>query len=409
MENTRLIKEYWSKLPNSIVWSYKKGEECLSKDNDKLIPILVYLDTHYNNVLDATYFTLEDMITSCGFIVKTGKGKSIEQFKTTLIYLQSMGWLDKDLDIKNIKTKEFIQCKFNITYVQKKDKDNEWFKLPLDTYNKIMECDTKMDKYKMLKVYCHIASRIKHNKDGEVVSKTEYMCLDGVNVEYMYDTLENMGDNIGINKDTFNLCVKELNKLKLVFSGCIGQVVKKGSTTMASTVYTVIESELERALRCSKKYYQDEGYTINEKINKEVKQVNGLKGKIISEKNKGKDTTKLEDKLKEMQDNINKKTSKVSIADIRKEYLELQGDKDIGRDDINEIDSIEEMKEELRNLKEELQMEGKSNKRGFKKRDSEITPPSNPLYDNDIPNMIKNSGNSNPFKDNYDLMEDLFA
>ena len=44
------MSNYFSKLPNNLVWSNAEGEVSLYKDNNKLLPVIVYLDTHYNNI-----------------------------------------------------------------------------------------------------------------------------------------------------------------------------------------------------------------------------------------------------------------------------------------------------------------------------------------------------------------------
>lgn len=294
------IEEYWSKLPNNLVWTYTDGEECLCKDNNKLLPTIVYLDTHYNPIMDTTYFTISDLITSCGSVVKNGKGKSVEQFKDQLKILQSYKWLDNTIDIDNLKINEMVQCKFNITYKQKDNNDTEWFKLQYDNYKKIMNCDTKIDKFITLKIYCHIISRMKKNADGKLDTAEKYMCYDNVTVECCYDTYENICANCGVdgNKGRFKKYLDLLEQLELIYNDNIGTVTINNKTHTASNCYTETAEELERALDCSVKFYEDNGYIINnEKVQAVIRRLNGLKGRKKQLKEKGKDTSEIDKKI----------------------------------------------------------------------------------------------------------------
>jgi hypothetical protein len=131
-------------LPNNIVWTYEEGEISLIKDYDKLLITMIYLDTHINNIGQCC-FTLDDLIVKSGFITRTGKNNSVEQFKNTLIYLQNLGWLDSALDINNLKPKEFVCCTYQTTF-KHDDSDNDtcYFKLYYeDIVNRIKNITTR--------------------------------------------------------------------------------------------------------------------------------------------------------------------------------------------------------------------------------------------------------------------------
>ena len=298
------MENYFIKLPNNLVWSYTEEEIalCNGKENNLLIPVLIYLDSHKNR-LDKVVFTLEDLIVTCGMKPRTGKGNTIEQFKIILKEIQMFGWLEKEIDYDTIKPKELIKTNFNIIFKKDKDgNDTEFFMLYYKNFEKIIK-DKNSDNLILLKVYCHIISRIHRNTEGYLESADKYMNYENVIVEYMTDTYKSIMNQLGIPKNSNKLFRKYLDileELELIYSGTIGIIIdKEGYQHVASNVYVEIKSELDRALDCSELYYKDKNYKITGKMVSDLqKEIKGLKGKSKQLSNKGKDNTKIENKIK---------------------------------------------------------------------------------------------------------------
>lgn len=298
------MSNYFSKLSNNLVWCVEKEEVSLCKDNDKLLPVIVYLDTHNSNITNECYFSLADMITTLGMTPKTGKGKSIEQFKSVLKYLQNINWLS-EFDVDKLKINEFVKCKFEMTYKKDDaDNDNEWFKLYYDNYVKIMNNDSKLDKFITLKVYCYILSRIKRNSSEKTLEDARKYCdHKGVNIETFYDTYEAFNRDLGISKNTvLKQHLDLLVELNLIAYGNIGMVKKEGFTHMANNCYCEDEEELQRALKYSRKHYIGEGYILTGKdVKNSSKKVKGLKGASQTLENKGKDNSHIVKEIEEIE------------------------------------------------------------------------------------------------------------
>ena len=184
------------------------------------------------------------------------------------------------------------------------DNDNEWFKLYYNNYVKIMNNDSKLDKFITLKVYCYILSRIKRNSEEKTLEDArKYKNHEGVKVETFYDTYEAFNNDLGISKNTvLKQHLDLLVELGLIAYGNIGQVKKKGSQHTANNCYCEDKEELERALDCSRLYYIGEGYTLTGKdVKNTSKKVKGLKGASQTLENRGKDNSHIVKQIEEIE------------------------------------------------------------------------------------------------------------
>lgn len=304
MENLE-TNMFWNKLPNNLVWisNKKDGEITISKDNNLIIPVLIYLNENKNN-RGIVNFTLDDLIRDCRLKVDRHKGGSLEKIKHTLKQIQSIGWLDKKIDLNEIKLRDFIKIKFNITY-EKDDNNNDIHFFPLYScdYFKLMNSKFKIDKIKLLKLYCYCLARIGKNNSEQLEALENYYG-DGSTVDSLYDTYSKICLDLNISDKTLTQYLKVLEELELIFTGSIGLVMNSlGQTHMANNVYTTTKENLKRALDSSKDYYVEKGYKILGKKNtKKHRKSNGLKCNITKELIKGKDTEKLENKLNKLEE-----------------------------------------------------------------------------------------------------------
>ncbi|WP_244835236.1 hypothetical protein [Clostridium sp. BJN0001] len=274
------MKDYFTMLPNNVIWTYSDEEIALIKGNDKLLITMIYLDTHINKVGQCC-FTLEDLIVFSGFNVRTGKNNSIEQFKNTLLYLQNLGYLDTTLDINSLKPKKFISCSYEVKFDKDEDENNtHYFKLYYDKFKKIMNSDSKLDKLITLKIYCYILARMKRN-NSEQKEMRDNSAFDCTVIECFYDSYKKICKDLDISDTTFNLHINLLQELELIFNDNIGLVKNEYATHYANNVYVEDKDELKQALSASKLYYIAEGYDcIDKKCSKQTTKLKGQKGQI---------------------------------------------------------------------------------------------------------------------------------
>lgn len=288
-------------INKKVVWNDENRKDTFTYEYGEKIPyILSYLDSNINRVGQCK-FSIEDMVMCSGLKSRTGKGNSNEQFKKILIDLQVKKIIECNKDISLIKASELITCKFNMLLQKDSEGNNcNFFTVETEKYINIIESDTKLNKLTLIKIYYYILSRLwNRNDNGNYV---------GGRAEVFYDNLNSISDDLFIATDTFNEYVKELNRLQLIFIGNIGLVTKDGKTKMANNVYSKEIIELKRGLEISKLYYIDNDYVIiGKKNSSEINKINGLKGKINSEINKGNDITLLEEKLTKLINNKEKK------------------------------------------------------------------------------------------------------
>ena len=282
-------------IKNEVVRPMEVGKESLVKamNNTKVANIIAILDQCVNR-MNKCSFSIEELCEFCGVKAIRGTGKSIEQIRMILIALQSEGYISElNVDLLKVKMNEHISC----TYNGVKDEDKMFFKLPVDTFSKLValkntDCTT---------LYMYIKSMIGENN---------YCC---------FPTIEDIMSDTALTKTSIEKCTKILNEEKLLFVGNIGQVIvtnKDGSksTQTASNTYVIDDKDMESALEKSKQYYINERGAIltNKKISKKTRQINALNTNIKIAEKKGKDTTSLQNKLNILNEEIKEVKDKVS-------------------------------------------------------------------------------------------------
>lgn len=309
-------------LPNNLIYDSQGKDNTLIKKykSDKVIHILSYLDL-YTNRLGKSIFSIKDIIVTSGLIPKTGKNNSIEQFKNILVRFQEdniiqFNQTDK-IDLSKVKLNDMIKCEFNMPIVKDIDESNiNFFCINHDKYLDLMDNYTgKLNRITLLKIYMYIVVRLSRRENIIVKDENnnDYKLVNDINVhggkaECFYEEYNKICRNLEIAKDTLNVYLKELNKLGLIFYDNIGLVKKDKYIHPANNVYCIDKDELKEALKQSALYYQEEGYKIlGKKSTDDIKKINGLKGKIESEKSKGKDTHELENKLERLEKKNNKR------------------------------------------------------------------------------------------------------
>ncbi|MBU3112139.1 hypothetical protein [Clostridium lacusfryxellense] len=316
-------------IPNKLIWNNEDRTKTYTQEyGDKILHIFSYLQRMTNN-FGETYFTMEDMIINCGLKVDTHKGKSFSQFKDILIDLKKKDIIETTIDFDNIKVVTLIKCKFNMPIEKSNGKNTRFFNVPHKSYLAIMDNYIgKLNKMNLLKTYYYISSRLSRREikivDGK--KRTNDIRAFGGKAECFYDSYEAICKDIDVNENTWGLYIKELNEIGLLYYDNVGIVKKNKESHSANNVYCIKEAELVDALKQSKLFYISSGYQIiGKKANADLKVIQGLKGKIQSEQNKNKDTSKLESK-KEKLELKNAKKNNDSEFEINKLLEENDGE-----------------------------------------------------------------------------------
>lgn len=304
------MKNSFIQFPNYLVWNYKKSTDTLIHEyGDKILHILSYLDGGVTRLEDVT-FSIENMIVSCGYIPKSGKGNINDQFRSIIIDLVSKGILEvkNNKDISTCKITDFVRCEY-IPFAEK-DKLKGFFPVKHDNYLKIVNDDTKLNKLTLLKIYYYILARLNRRKDD----KLKDVSATGGKAEVFWDSFYNICKDLDINDNTLTKYLEYLKELELICYGNIGMVQKNDVQSTANNVYAVDKAELKEGLNQSKLWHEDNGYILlKNKDIKKLSRINGYKGKIVSETNRGKDVTKLENELSKLKN----KSKKYTIAELK--------------------------------------------------------------------------------------------
>lgn len=343
------VNNYFIKLPNNLVWTYEEGETPLIQDlNSKTILVLANL-MYRCNPLGECYFTLDNLITECGYAPKTGKGKTNDQFKEILLDLEKLNFISNpSVELGELKANTLVKCEINSNVAKNEDGDDEeFFSVFYKDYKKILSIDSKMDKDLMFNIYCYTNSRILHRSDNSI---NDWEGREAGKAEYTFFTYKHIVKDLKISETTFTENLEVLKENKLIFSDNIGLVAdENGNRRSANNVYCVREEELRPALNDSKYYYENNGYVVlGKKTDEGTKKIIGLSGAIKGMKSAGLDTTKHEKKLAKLEkdkeykldtrdnkkiiEDIKKLRDKIAIEDvslITKEFKEIYGKEDI--------------------------------------------------------------------------------
>ena len=301
--------------------------------NSKMLNVISFIKDK-SDIHGESCFSLEYLITRCGYKPNKNKGKSNEQFKACLLQLVEVGIL-KDIDntVKNCKANTLIICRLNLPKVE-----SQFFKLNYSTVKEILSLNG--DKVTLLNIYSYILARIHRRKDSKRLSNGDNaMPFSGISgrAEVFYDSQENIANDLGITVPTLTKHLKILAEAKLIYCGNNGLIRNKAKETVknSNNVYALNEEELEVGLKQQAySYMQNKEATILGKRQSDISfKANGIKAQIKLREQLGLDTTTLENKLEQLNTfetpnsvPLTKKEMKY-IAKAREDFKEQRGEK----------------------------------------------------------------------------------
>lgn len=381
-------------LPNQLFYAVDEKESYFQQHKDyKLLSVMDYLYMNTNR-RGFSVFTLENMITESGFVPKRGKGKSIEQFKEILKFLQFNNMIDNTLNIDDIGLKDFTTC----TYAgieKNKDGNNICFTMLFDEdKEKILSYkDTKIDNLRLLFYFCYLNSRMyKRSLDGDIE------CVGG-RAEVSYPSYVTITGDIGIKDDTINQYNNILVGLDLIAIGNIGlyynvndkNKIKKESPNFYALCNGKQDSELEYGMQMYIDKHKDFHFINSREYKNNNRKVNGYIARIGQLEREGKATIKQIERKNSLIESV--QTEYVTIKELKEEIMKLDNE---AKEDIdnyllanvdNEMYSVEDLQKLIKDLKSEVVSNNhekeKDGSNGLFKKEQYMNDISNDIKDND--------------------------
>jgi hypothetical protein len=177
-------EDYFTIIPNKLFYSASANEYSIFKlvNDAKVVLVFDYFYTNMNRHKEIK-FTIEDMVSSCGYIPNANAGRINSQFKKIIVTLYKNKLIkfkckDKfiefeqdnniDFNIEKIRYTQLYTCTLNIDlslkFIQLYEKEKSIILDFKDTDQKM-----KIDNTKLLLYYCYIKSRVyKRNKDDDI-------------------------------------------------------------------------------------------------------------------------------------------------------------------------------------------------------------------------------------------------
>lgn len=238
------------KIPNNVITN--------AKYKNKLLSIIVYLSCSENKLNLCKFTFLEFIEFGLWNKPKYGKDGVMSEGKEFIKYLVEDGYLSVNEKLEKITLSTNIVGNLNLRYeINDSGQPIKWFRLRIENYKKILNLKCKLDKNKMLNLYCYILSKIMRRND-----KIDNISITGGSAEIFWCSQENICDDLNITKPTLNTYLGKLNELGLIYYGSIGAFQKDGYIIKPHNVYAENEEELKEGLKQSKYYWENEGWKL---------------------------------------------------------------------------------------------------------------------------------------------------
>lgn len=245
-------------IPKKIIFE----KEYVEKYSDKFLYIITEL-IFSEDKKGFTRFSLEDLIITLGIKPRWGEGRINEQIKSIIELMIENNMLLTNVDMEKTRIDKLIKCKFQMPYdVNNDGKPTNWFKVELNDYLKILNDESKLNKFTLISIYYYILAKIIKRNDG-----IDNIHITGGSAEVYWDNQESISKTLKISRNTFTNYVNKLNELGLIHYGNIGKVTKDGIVRKANNVYATKKDELKYGLEQSKYYWENQGWKL---INKSL-------------------------------------------------------------------------------------------------------------------------------------------
>lgn len=307
---------YFSKIPNILFYDKDKTSIFLKSDSHdyKIILVLDYLYMCVNRK-NSIRFTVNDIVSSCGFKPNNRDGKINSQFISILELLHNCEIINFDTDLFNINSSDTIVCSFKLNLDKSFMCLFEREKSLLLNYTDDTE---KVDNIKLLFYYGYIKCRMfKRNQNNDDMN------MSGGRAEVAYPSFETISHDLLLTDKTikkYNDILVKLNLIRIQNAGHWHYKDDPQSVRESPNFYTLfdgIEANAKSNLKEGIKYYRsldinsNKEFTDSRKYIRNDSHVNGLYGSLIKKYYHG---TISDDEL------IKKQEIEKSKSDFSEEY-----------------------------------------------------------------------------------------
>lgn len=322
-------------------------------DDSKVILVLDFL---YRNITmeNTIKFTLEELITDCGYKTNSKKNNINKEFINILVKLQNMGLIGEcNVDMNKLSLKTYCKIK-SVNLVEKiDDKYYDFFIINDIEKSKIMQVK-EVNNSKLLLYYGLLKSMMYKRPEGQ---SSNY---PGAKAESCYPPFENIKKYIGLSADMINKYNKILVDLDLIrydTAGCYYYKIDSYKKLYESNnTYVLFKDGWEEELKKSIKFFFEKNedsrvFTHSRKYKNNDKKINGYIGAINRLEKEGK--AKPEQIAKRNQ-YINSNKLKDSKQFQIKSLLENKEYKDMLLSDIFEYKGFNNYAEEYKGIEDDL-------------------------------------------------------
>ncbi|MCB2354359.1 hypothetical protein [Clostridium estertheticum] len=284
------------KLPHRL-FIPKEEEESYIKiiKDDKVVFVLDYLLNNVSKARDKVNFTLEDMITKCGYKPSQKENGNNGRFKNILKGLLDLKIIEYDFDSENMKSKQMYSITLKLIM------ENDFIQLFDAEKETILSSTIKdINNRRLFIYYGYLKSRMYRRKKNEDLGKT------GGRPEVCFPSFKTITFDLGLNDkiiNKYNEALIELNFIRIANAGHFYYIDDKTKMQREScNIYTMYNAEFEETwkenLKEGIKYYKSlkvnksKVFTNNTTYKNNNRKLNGELGSIIKKEKLGTATEK---------------------------------------------------------------------------------------------------------------------
>ena len=161
-----ISKPKFLRIPSSIIRRSKDmGDQITLVNQNTLIPeILIRLQLQMN-IEDECLFSIDNLITKCGYTPQAGKGRSIESFRHALQLIQDYGFIynisfGEGVNFSNVRTSTLLTCRYNEKLeVNDKEEFVNYYTIDINDYALMSRNASGTFLRNMINVYCCLSSK----------------------------------------------------------------------------------------------------------------------------------------------------------------------------------------------------------------------------------------------------------
>lgn len=322
---------YFGMIPNSYFYNREEGKQTILEqlNKEQVTLLILYNIQALKSANKITYTSIGKLLELCGY---GDIQKNIKKFKEILKRLEELEYIEVKQDIETIKKNELLEI---TTEGLDNLLEDGFFIMTNEEIELIQKLDNKRGRMtNALVVYFYLKARtFKYNAENE--DKIDYYAPT------TYQSVAYLQDYTYVKN--INNVIEDLEELDLITVKRNMQMTdKKGNIQNCSNIYLINglldedkmnkNEALEQGFSRYKADRKQEGYTNFRKISVEQKQQQtfnaGLKGQLKKQKNEGRDTTEIEEKLAKAEQKKQQQKKQTNNANVI-EFSDIRTDKGI--------------------------------------------------------------------------------